>query len=114
MSLTRICLIFVAALGSFACTDVRRFVTVRSVKGGAVTYVNEYLGRAARWYYALPDPDELVGEPCIRYRTNGNLVARSEGAKPLMELPDALPVDIDTAWYVSESYAMLRSMGVKV
>jgi hypothetical protein len=149
-----------------ACTDVRKFAHIRTVKGGgekwygdeitaavtiagrkaqleragwvevekgiwqhAGTYARaatldahaaavaalrqaspvrkEYLGKAVRWYYA-------VGEPgAIRYAKNGNLVAGTEGARPLMELPDTLPADVDYAHYVKAAYAILEDFGIR-
>jgi hypothetical protein len=66
----------------------------------------EYLGKVVRWYYAVGMPG------AIRYKTTGNLVARTEGAKPLMELPDALPTDIDYGWYVTEAKSLITDLGV--
>jgi hypothetical protein len=66
----------------------------------------EYLGKAVRWYYAAGEPG------AIRYKSNGNLVPRSEGAKPMMELPDQLPDDIDWNWYITEARSHLTNMGV--
>lgn len=87
------------------CTDVRKFVTVRSVKGGAIDQGGQYLGKAVRWYYARG-----VGGP-LRYQVNGYTVPRSEGARPLMELPDALPGDIDYDWYELEAVSILCDVG---
>ena len=39
----------------------------------------------------------------IRYAANNNKVARSDGAFPLMELPPALPQDVDYDWYIKEA-----------
>lgn len=86
------------------CTDVRKFVSVRKVNGGAVQDGN-YLGQSIRTYYATGTRGEMV------YATNGNKVPRSDGAKPLMELPDALPDDIDYAWYEAEATSMLQDVG---
>jgi hypothetical protein len=88
------------------CDDIRRFVNVRQVKGGAERE-GEYLGKAIRWYYA----EGVRGG--IHYVTNGNSVPRSEGAMPLMELPDRLPDDVDFDWYAREADGILRDVGVK-
>lgn len=94
------------------CQDVRKFVTIRAVKGGALTEIDligeEYLGRAVRWYYSTLRRGEV-----IRYKINGNTVARSEGAMPLMELPDELPADIDFDWYIAEANNILQNIGAK-
>lgn len=148
-----------------ACTDVRKFVTVWNVKGGAVkfwgrevpaattqkgmreqleragweadfeskhyTYGNsaplplaeahaiavgqlrqaspvrkEYLGKAVRWYYAVDHDGAIFGHK------DGSLVPRSEGAKPMMELADRIPDDLDWEWYIREAHDHLRHMGV--
>jgi hypothetical protein len=88
------------------CTDVRQFLTIRGVKGGAVKG-DILLGKAVRWYYALNEYGT------INYKTNGNRVPRSEGARPLMELPDTLPGDIDYNWYIREANAILTEIGFK-
>ncbi len=41
------------------CKDVRKFVSVRKVKGGAVQG-GQYLGSSIRWYYATGDRPEMV------------------------------------------------------
>jgi hypothetical protein len=87
------------------CTEIRKFISVRAVTGGAVKN-NEYLGKAVRWYYAK---DELGA---IHYRKNGNKVPVTDGAKPLMILPDFLPNDIDYSWYIKKAHAMLNDLGV--
>lgn len=90
-----------------ACTDIRQFVSVRRVKGGAVKDA-EYLGKAIRWYYAM-DRDSV-----IVYAESGKKVPKSDGAKPLMDLPKELPKDLDHEWYIKEAYKMLSSMGYPI
>lgn len=112
------------------CRDIRQFVTVRTVNGGAIYGVKEveferrgkrgqllkpgtrydaseaeYLGKAIRWYYST----DSAGS--IHYKTNHNRVPKSEGAKPLMELPDEFPRDVDFAWYVREARSILHEIG---
>jgi hypothetical protein len=86
------------------CTDVRKFLTLRTVKGGAVDQHGAYLGKAVRWYYAR----EVTG--ALRYQINGYTVSRSEGARPLMDLPEALPGDIDHNWYITETLQILQDV----
>jgi hypothetical protein len=88
-----------------ACTDIRQFVTIRRVKGGA-EQDGEYLGKAIRWYYAID------GGNAITYKLNGNNVPKSEGAMPCMDLPDAFPLNVDYDAYIREAYATLRDVGV--
>jgi hypothetical protein len=92
------------------CGDIRQFVEVRNVTGGA-TWRNEYLGRAVRWYKAM------AGEP-IYYRkenkTGGhNKVAGTDGCKPLMLIDGSIPADIDIDAYIAEATEILKDIGFK-
>lgn len=149
------------------CTDIRQFVNVRQVAGGAikVTHTNYddsltpakqrdlllangwqvvepgpvakmkldhpfanlegpcdvktayrrhcgedesyYLGKAVRWYYAKGESGSIA------YKKNGNKVNRTQGAKPIMELPNTCPNDIDHDWYIHEAESILSDIGVK-
>ena len=40
------------------------------------------------------------------------MVARSEGCRPLMTLPDVPPPDIDYDWYITEARSLLADLGV--
>lgn len=144
-----------------ACKDIRKFINVRTVKGGAVRVwgrrvpahvdkkdllqqtgfepleggywrhpswknaldvaslesayehavlmwpegEHEYLGKSIRWYYATGRQGEIV------YASNGNKVPRSDGACPLMVLPETLPKDIDYDWYIEETNKILKQIG---
>lgn len=87
------------------CTDIRRFITVRTVRGGALDQGGNYLGKAVRWYYS-----SLADGP-LTYKVNGFMVPRSEGAKALMDMPAKCPVDIDFDWYVNEANSILKIIG---
>jgi len=89
-----------------SCQDARMFVSVRSVTGGAVKG-NTYLGKAVRWYYAKGETGS------INYKKNGNKVAMTDGAKPLMLLPNEPPEDIDHQWYIDKAHSILADLGVK-
>jgi hypothetical protein len=86
-----------------SCKDIRKFISVRKVKGGAVKN-GEYLGVAIRWYYATEQTGEMV------YASSGNKVPRSDGAKALLELPEQFPEDVDFDWYESEANSILRDI----
>ena len=85
------------------CKDVRKFVSVRTVKGGAVKD-GVFLGKSIRWYYAAGETGEIV------YALSGNKVPRSEGAQPLMDMPHEFPSNINYDWYVEEATRMLRDL----
>jgi hypothetical protein len=87
-----------------SCTDIRKFVSVRTVKGGAVKD-GQFLGKSIRWYYAAGEDGEIV------YADSGNKVPRSEGAKPLMDLPAEFPQDVNYEWYEREAERMLVDIG---
>ena len=70
--------------------------------------LTEYLGKSIRWYYAVGVQGEIV------YATNGNKVPRSEGAKPMMDLPDEFPADVDFEWYEQECEKILKAIGYQV
>jgi hypothetical protein len=90
-----------------ACRDIRKFVTIRQVKGGAVKG-DQFLGKAVRWYYAAG----VTGT--INYKINGYTVPRSDGARPLMELPAQFPADVDFDWYIREAHLILDDIGAAV
>lgn len=89
------------------CTDITKFVSIRSVKGGAIDQYGDYLGKAVRWYYS-----RLMDGP-LRYKINGYTVARTEGAQALMELPFDFPIDVDHDWYIAEANSILKDIGAK-
>lgn len=88
------------------CKDIRKFVTVRRVTGGA-EQEGEYVGKTIRWYYATGNREPL------KYVKNGNVVPASRGAKPCMELPDSFPSDVDHDHYIREAYAILQDVGLE-
>ena len=86
------------------CRDITKFLCVRTVKGGAVKD-GVYLGKAIRWYYGQGQTGEIV------YAKSGNMVARSTGAVPLMDLPETFPADVDFEWYIREAEKILVEVG---
>ena len=151
------------------CADIRKFVTVRTVRGGAVQILKtkyddtltpgqkrdvllaagmmqvrpgpltkalfdwipdgagmdvetayrlhcgedftRYLGKVVRFYIGTSSPGPLFYK--VKNKTGGrNKVPNSDGAVPVMELPDELPPDIDYKFYVAEAYSILRDLGV--
>lgn len=86
------------------CKDIRRFVVVQNVKGGAEKS-GVYLGRAVRWYYST----KIRGE--INYVKNGNKVPNSENGMPLQDLPSEFPADIDYDRYIKKADDILHDIG---
>lgn len=89
------------------CEDIAKFVSIRTVRGGALDQGGEYLGKAVRWYYSTE-----VSDP-ITYKINGYKVPTSDAARAAMELPLSVPNDLDRDWYTNKSLAMLKEMGVE-
>jgi hypothetical protein len=82
------------------CKDIRKFVAVRTVKGGGHKD-GVYLGKVVRWYYA-------EGEfTAIHYVGSGNKVPKTLGAKPIMDLPEAFPNDLNYGHYIKEATDIL-------
>jgi hypothetical protein len=82
------------------CKDIRRFITLRQVKGGAEKD-GIYLGKTVRYYYGKGETGT------INYVMNGNKVANSEGAFPAMDLPESFPDNIDYDKYLQLTTQML-------
>lgn len=89
------------------CQDIRKFVTVRKVQGGACNADGEVIGKTVRFYYS----DE--SDSGLYYIKSGNKVPDSIGAMPCMVLPDELPRDIDYLFYEREAYAIMDECGME-
>lgn len=85
--------------------DIKKFLIIRKVEGGAI-FRDQYLGRVVRWYYSR-EGDKIT------YKKNGNKVAETDGAMPLMVLDDKKRNDIDFQKYIDKSYKMLKNLGIK-
>lgn len=92
-----------------ACDDIRQFIEVRNVTGGAM-WRGQYLGRAVRWYYSTD------GEPIFYRKVNKtgghNKVAGTDGCRPLMFMDGSMPADLDIDHYVRDAQQILRDVGV--
>lgn len=86
--------------------NIKKFLIIRKVEGGAV-YKEQYLGKIVRWYYS-------TNGDRITYKKNENKVAGSDGAIPLMILPDREVKNIDFQKYIEKSYTMLKNLGVNI
>jgi hypothetical protein len=87
-----------------ACDEPAKFVTVRTVKGGAY-YIDSYVGKAVRWYYAKNC------DATLNYMLSGNTVPKSLGSRPLMTMGKNVPDDLDRDWYIQETHALLKDIG---
>lgn len=87
-----------------ASDDPRAFVTLIRVSSGG-HWRGHLLGKAVRYYWSL------YGEPILTAR--GGRVPRTDGARPLMELPEYVPGDVDRLRYCEEASSMLIDLGVR-
>jgi hypothetical protein len=88
------------------CDDVLKFVSVRKVTGGA-TWQGKPIGKSVRFYYSSAvDQDQS-----ILYKMNGNKVPKSDGARPLMDVPDKFPDDVEKERYVGMAIKVLAGIG---
>jgi hypothetical protein len=88
-------------------TDITKFVTVRTVNGGAV-WQESYLGKAIRFYHTATAE---LQDATINYAKNGNKVPNSLGCRPLMDLPDTFPDDVDHNYYIDKANELLKGVG---
>jgi hypothetical protein len=88
------------------CKDIRHFISVTKVTGGAVWRGKE-IGKTIRFYNSTDVPKDEA----ILYALNGNRVGTTAGCKPLMDLPDEFPSDIAYCSYIDEANKLLRSTG---
>jgi len=93
------------------CNDVRKFILATKAEGGA-TFNGEYLGKVIRWVYRQGEARDI--RKVKPHPKTGSIikVPSSDGALPLMTLPDAVPTDIDRARYITRAKTILRDIGV--
>ena len=85
------------------CTDPRCFVTVIKVTDGA-TWRGHALGRAVRYYWST-NGEQILAKGNRR-------VPKTEGARPLPEMPEVLPNDIDWLRYSLEAERLAADLGI--
>lgn len=86
------------------CTDPRQFLTVIKADAGA-KWRDHVIGDVVRYYWST-DGDHVL------YKESGRKVAKTAGARPLVELTDKLPEDIDYDRYVEEAVKLAVDMAV--
>lgn len=87
--------------------NILEFLKVSNVKGGAVKD-GVLLGKVVRFYYGVNETG------CISYESNGNKVADSDGAVPMMDLLPGMPHDLDYARYIEGAKKVLLEVGIVV
>ena len=95
------------------CQDIRQFVTIRTVNGGAV-YNGELIGKSIRYYHASDSLESFFYSDSASPTTAGHLVPCTLGTVPCMTLPDKLPDNVDYEYYVQSAYDALTELGINV
>lgn len=85
------------------CKDIKKFVCIKKATGGAA-YNGTPLGKMIRWYYTTEEVPE------IQIINSGNRVGKTGGGKPLMELINHLPEDLDHEAYVHKAEELLEKL----
>lgn len=94
------------------CRDIRRFISIRTVTGGAV-YDNQLIGKSIRYYHSRDSLDCFFYSDKIA-TTAGHKVPQTDGTVPCMVLPDQFPGDIDYPYYIDRAHKVLAELGVKI
>lgn len=91
------------------CRDIRDFVTVVKVNGGG-TWRGDYLGKVVRYIWSENGEPIFYKDP---HPKTGNYkkVSRTDGCRPMMDLPDEFPEDIDYQAYVQSAREILLDVG---
>jgi hypothetical protein len=87
------------------CKNIERFVVVRQAKAPGAAYCGQYLGKVVRWIYTKNNNNY------IQYVASGNKVANSDGAYPVMDLPNEIPENLDYDRYVELTNSILYDIG---
>lgn len=93
-----------------ACRDVRSFVTVIKVDGGAL-WNGEYLGNVVRYIWTRDGGAEIIRKKGHWKTGTQGKVPKTDGCRPMMDLPDEFPDDIDYDRYIAEANQILVDIG---
>lgn len=85
------------------CTDLGKFIFLRTVKGGAIDQRGNILGKTVRWYLSKNEYSP------IRYKSDNSKVAMSDGGRVVLDLPDEFPSDISYVSYTQQANTILQA-----
>lgn len=92
------------------CREIRDFVTVVQVQGGAL-WRGQYLGKVVRYIWTRENGAEIIRKKGHWKTGTQGKVPKTDGCRPLMELPDEFPDDIDYDRYIAEAEQILVDIG---
>jgi len=89
------------------CKDMRKFVVVVKVAGGAKKD-DMLLGGTIRFYHANDTDTPIL------YVKNDNKVSNSDGCAPIMDFDDdyTVPSNIDHQYYINKAYQVMAQVGL--
>ena len=91
------------------CRDLTKFLFVRRVNGGAVCN-GQYIGKVVRWYWGEKQYGDIRN-----YKPNKKgirtTVSETDGAKPVMDLPEKFPKDVNYSKYIQRAKNVLADLG---
>lgn len=90
------------------CEDIRKFLFVRRVNGGAVKD-GIYLGNVVRWYIRNNEFGDIRNSQSNKAGIKA-IVSETAGAQPLMDIAGC-PHDIDRNWYIRRAHSILHDLG---
>lgn len=85
-----------------SCTDIRQFIIARMCSGGGA-WRTGMIGKTLRWIWTTD------GESILSAK-NGNKVATSDDAMPLMTLPETIPWNINYSKYIEKANKLLTEI----
>lgn len=94
-----------------ACREVKDFVSAVQVNGGSL-WKGQYLGKVVRYIWATGDTDQIIRKKGHWKTGTQGKVAKTDGCRPMMVLPDEFPDDIDYDRYIAEAEDILMTIGV--
>ena len=91
------------------CKDIKKFLLVKRVNGGAVHHGN-YIGKVVRWYYQKGQHGDIRNFNANKAGRR-SAVGESQGGLPLMDLPKKFPKDINYVRYIQRAKSVLSDLG---
>jgi len=91
------------------CKDIRKFLFVRRVNGGAV-HNGVNIGKVVRWYYQKGQHGDIRNSKPNKAGQR-TVVSESQGAMPLMNLPKKFPKDVNYIKYIQRAKNVLEDLG---
>lgn len=92
------------------CKDINQFFLLKK-RSKMTEWDGIKLGKTVRYYFSTEVPNDIYIHDCDTDMTKGSKVTLSEGSRPLMDLPDVFPTDIDYERYITFANTILKDVG---